>query len=66
MIIWLTVIFVSFGLFAPRNATAIGALFFAAFALAAAVKITIDMETLQGSVKLSSTPMRQALEAISR
>ncbi len=66
MIIWLTVIFVSFGLFAPCNATTIGALFFAAFALAAAVKITIDMETLQGRVRISSAPMRQALQEISR
>jgi len=66
MIIWLTVIFVSFGLFAPCNATTIGALFFAAFALAAAVKITIDMETLQGRVRISSTPMRHALDEISR
>jgi hypothetical protein len=66
MIIWLAVIFVSFGLFAPRNATTIAALFFAAFALAAAVKITIDMETLQGRVRISSTPMHHALEEISR
>ena len=66
MIIWLAVIFVSFGLFAPRNATTIAALFFAAFALAAAVKITIDMETLQGRVRLSSAPMSHALEEISR
>jgi hypothetical protein len=66
MVIWLTVIFVSFGLFAPRNATAILALFFTAFALAAAVKISIDMETLQGRVRISSAPMRHALEEISR
>ena len=66
MVIWLTVIFASFGLFTPRNATAIAALFFAAFALAAAVKIIIDMETLQGRVRISSLPMRQALDDINR
>jgi hypothetical protein len=64
MVIWLTVIFISFGLFAPRNATTVAALFFAAFALAAAVKITIDMETLQGRVRISSAPMLHALEEI--
>ena len=64
MVLWLTVIFVSFGGFAPRNVTALAALFFAAFALAAAVKIIIDMETLQGRVRISSLPMRQALEQI--
>src|SRR5215469_3051252 len=64
MVLWLTVIFVSFGVFAPRNVTALAALFFAAFALAAAVKIIIDVETLQGRVRISSLPMRQALEQI--
>ena len=64
MVIWLTVIFMSFGLFAPRNLTAVAALFFAAFALAAAVKIIIDMETLQGRVRISGIPMRHALEEI--
>src|SRR5262249_30355577 len=64
MLIWLAVIFVSFGLFAPRNATTIVALFFTAFAMAAAVKVTIDMETLQGRVHLSSAALRHAVEEI--
>ena len=33
-------------------------------ALAAVVKIVIDMEALQGGVPISSVPMRQALEEI--
>jgi hypothetical protein len=63
-VIWLTVIFLSFGLFAPRNATTLVALFFAAFALSAAVKIAIDMETLQGRVRLLSAPVNHALDEI--
>ena len=70
--LWLTVLFASFGLFAPRNVTAIIALFLCAFAVSAAIKLILDLDTpFEGRVRLSpppihisSDPMRDAMEAI--
>ena len=72
--LWLTLLFASFGLFAPRNATVLVALFCCAFAVSAAVKLVLDMDTpfagrirlVRPPIHLSSEPMEQALEAIRR
>jgi hypothetical protein len=69
--LWLTVLFASFGLFA-RNVTAIIALFLCAFAVSAAIKLILDLDTpFEGRIRLSrppihisSEPMRDAIEAI--
>lgn len=45
VVLWLTVVFASFGLFAPRNTTTIVALFFCAFAVSAAIKLVLDLDT---------------------
>ena len=73
IVMWLTILFVSFGLFTPRNPTAIIVLFLCAFALFGAVKATLDMYTpFGGAVRLSGFPLRvsidpmlRALEAVS-
>ena len=72
VMLWLAVVFASFGLFAPRNATAIIALFFCAFAISAAIKLILDMDTPFGGdirlsrppIHISSDPLRHAIEAI--
>jgi hypothetical protein len=54
---------VSFGLFAPRNATVITVLFISALSVSGAIFIVLDMtHPLQGVIKVSSEPMRKALE----
>jgi hypothetical protein len=74
VVLWLAVLFVSFGFFAPRNASAIIALFVCALAVSAAFKVILDMDTPFGGpvhttgfpIRLSADPMRQALERISK
>ncbi len=67
MVFWLSVLFVSFGLFAPRNMVALAALFLCAAGVSSAVLMILDMETpFGGVIRISSAPMRHALEIISR
>jgi lipopolysaccharide export LptBFGC system permease protein LptF len=65
-VFWLSLLFFSFGLFAPRNATAILALFLCALAVAGAIEMTQDLnEPFQGAIRISSKPMKDALDEIS-
>ena len=72
--IWLVVVFASFGVFAPRNATTIIALFLCAFAVSAAIKLVMDLDTpFEGDIRItrppihiSSDPLRQAADTIRR
>jgi hypothetical protein len=60
---WLTMLFISIGLFAPRNGTAIGALFLCALSFSAAIFLIVEMNhPLDGIVKVSSAPLRKVLE----
>jgi hypothetical protein len=59
---WLTAIFISFGLFAPRNNTVFVTLLICAVAVSAAVFIIMAMYTpFSGVMKISSLPLRDAL-----
>jgi len=63
MVFWLAVIFTSFGLFAPRNGSVIAALFVCALSVAGAVYLIIEMDQPYGGlIKLSSTPLMDALD----
>ena len=65
LLFWLTVLHVSFGLFAPRNGTVITVLFISALSVSGAIFIILDMtHPLQGVIKVSSEPMRKALEQL--
>lgn len=62
VILWLTLTFASFGLFAPRNATASVALFIAGVSVAAAVFLILELDgPFEGLIKISSTPFTSAL-----
>lgn len=64
---WLTVIFLSFGLVAPRNALALVTIVLGALSIASAVYVIVDLETpLTGSLIISSHSMRDALAHLSR
>jgi hypothetical protein len=66
VVFWLSLLFLSFGLFAPRNATAILALFLCAFAAAGAIEITQELNApFRGIIRISSKPMKDALDQIS-
>jgi hypothetical protein len=65
LLFWLTVLHVSFGLFAPRNGTVITVLLISALSVSGAIFIVLDMSRpLQGVITISSAPMRKALEHI--
>jgi Na+/H+ antiporter NhaC len=67
VVFWLAIIFASFGLFAPCNASVIAALFIAALGLAGAVFMILEMEQpYQGIVKIPSTSLRIALDQLGR
>ena len=65
LLFWLTMLHISFGLFAPRNGTVITVLFISALSVSGAIFIVLDMtHPLQGVITVSSEPMRKALELL--
>ncbi len=67
LVFWLAVIFASFGLFAPRNPLVIGALFVAALSVAGSIYIILEMDQPYGGlIKITSAPVRTALEQLGR
>uniref|UniRef100_A0A5Q5CPI5 DUF4239 domain-containing protein n=1 Tax=Mycobacterium sp. (strain JLS) TaxID=164757 RepID=A0A5Q5CPI5_MYCSJ len=65
VVAWLAVIFASFGLFAPRNASVVAALLVAALALAGPIFMMLEMDQPYGGmVKIPSTSLRVALEQL--
>ena len=62
LILWLSLLFLSFGLFAPTNATAAFSLFLAALSVSGAVLMVLEMYSpCQGLVQVSREPLRAAL-----
>ena len=62
LVFWLTAIFVSFGLFAPRNATVVTALFVAGLAVSGAIFLILEMYApFGGLIEISSAPLRATL-----
>ena len=59
---WITIIFISFGLFARPNATVIASLFVCALSVSAAVYLILDMDQpFGGLIQVSSAPLSDAL-----
>jgi hypothetical protein len=62
LIFWLTIIFVSFGLFAPRNTTVIVSLFVTALSVSGAIFLILEMyKPYAGLIQISNAPLRAAL-----
>ena len=62
MVFWLTVVFFSFGLFAPHNGTAVASLFAAGVSVSGAILLILDLYTPYATmVHISSAPIRSAL-----
>jgi Protein of unknown function (DUF4239) len=67
LIFWLTVLFASLGLLAPRNATTWCCLFVCAVSMAGAIYLILEMaRPLEGLVQISPAPLRKALSVIGR
>jgi Protein of unknown function (DUF4239) len=59
---WITVIFVSFGLFAPSNATVIVTLLICALSVSGAIFLILELDQpFVGLIQISSAPLRNAL-----
>jgi hypothetical protein len=66
LVSWLTVMFAGFGLFSPRNATALTALLIGALAVSTSIFLIEEMgRPLDGVIAISSEPMRNALAVLS-
>ena len=62
LIFWLTLLFVSFGMYAPPHLTSIIVMFVGACAVSAAIFLVLELNRpLDGMIKVSSAPMMHAL-----
>lgn len=62
LVFWLTIIFASFSLFSPLNATSFAALTVFAFSAAGAIFLILEMDQpFTGLMQISSEPLRHAL-----
>jgi hypothetical protein len=62
LVCWLTAIFISFGLFAPFNATVVASLLVSALSVSGAIFLILEMYTpYAGLVQISDAPLRAAL-----
>lgn len=67
LVFWLTIIFISFGLFAPRNAIVTVSLCLCAASIAAAVFLLSELCTpFSGVIRVSSAPLRTAVAWLGR
>jgi uncharacterized membrane protein YqgA involved in biofilm formation len=67
LIFWLTLLFASFGLFAPRNLTSAVTLTLCAVAVAGAIGMILELEQgFGGLVHISPQPMRQAVDTLQK
>jgi hypothetical protein len=67
VVFWFVIIFASWGLFAPRNATSIAAIFLCSLGIGTAIRMTSELQIpFSGLIHLSSTPLVHALDIISR
>jgi hypothetical protein len=62
LISWVTIIFISFGLFAPPNATVMATLLVCALSVAGAIFLILELDQpFGGFMQISSAPLRDAL-----
>ena len=67
LLCWLTVIFASWGLFAPRHATSFAALGLSALSVAIAIFLILELEhPYRGLIRVSSAPVEFALAHLGR
>jgi hypothetical protein len=67
LIFWVAMIFLSFGLFAPRNATVLAALLVCALSVSGSIFLLLELNgPFDGAIRISSSPMRDALAHLGR
>lgn len=67
VVFWLSILFVSFGLFAPRNATALITLLVSAISVAGAIFLILELDhPFGGLIRISDLPLRNALAVLGK
>ena len=67
LIFWITVLFASFGLFAPTNGTALAALLLAALSVAGAIFLILELQSpFMGILQIPDTPFIDAINHLGR
>jgi hypothetical protein len=67
MVFWLAILFASFSLFARPNATVVVTLLVCALSVAGAIFLILELDRpFEGLIKISSDPLRRALEQLGR
>jgi hypothetical protein len=62
LVFWLSLLFVSFGLFAPQNVTALVVLFVGSCAISGSIFLVLELnQPLDGIIKVSGAPLMNAL-----
>jgi len=62
LVFWVTIIFLSFGPFAPPNATVVATLFLCALSVSGAIFLILELDTpFGGLIQISETPLQKAL-----
>lgn len=62
VVFWLTIIFVSFGLLAPRNATVVATLLVCALSVTGAIFLILELNRpFEGLIQIPSTPLQRTL-----
>jgi hypothetical protein len=67
LVLWLTTLFVSFGLLAPRNGTVVASLFVAALSVSGAILLILELYVPYGGlIQVSTVPLRAALTQLGK
>jgi hypothetical protein len=65
LVFWLTILFIGYGLLAPRNATVVAVLLVCTLSVSGAVFLLLELATpFAGIMRVSSAPLRDALMVI--
>ncbi|WP_260735676.1 bestrophin-like domain [Tunturiibacter lichenicola] len=65
--LWLVTIFISFGIFAPKNATVMATLVICALSVSGAIFVILEMYSpFSGVLRISSTAVRDAMDQLAR
>lgn len=65
VVLWLAIIFLSFGLFAPANKTVIATMLIVALSVASALFLILELDRpFDGLIQISSSPMRKVLSRL--
>ena len=67
LILWLGIIFASFGLFAPRNGTVFAVILLSALSLSTAIYLILELDQpFDGAIRISDAPLRTVQRELAR